>query len=161
MEENLLDNILKGGEVMSDVFVYDKAKYHYQSEFPNDISSDQAFVHTGMFLGWIIDNNLFSKEFEEETQIEINKFKQRDISGTHIYMCWDGVLTDDMLNDEGNKFAKSYFDFGTGLYLKDYEETFPNLETLYHVNDNWENYFKIKAVIDKRYLECKKNKEII
>ncbi|MFJ7736466.1 hypothetical protein ACIQ2D_08980 [Lysinibacillus sp. NPDC097287] len=140
---------------MSDIVVYDKAKYHYQGEFPNDISYDQAFVHTGMFLGWIIDNNLFSEEFKEETQIEINKFRQRDISGTQIYKIWDGVLVDDMLNDEGNKFAKFYFDFETGLYLKDYEEIFQNIDTLYHVNDNWENYFKIKEVIDRRFKEYK------
>ncbi|MFJ7953620.1 hypothetical protein ACIQZG_19130 [Lysinibacillus sp. NPDC096418] len=140
---------------MSDIVVYDKAKYHYQGEFPNDISTNQAFVHTGMFLGWIIDKNLFSEEFEEETQTEINKFKQRDISGTEIYKLWDGVLADDMLNDEGNKFATCYFDFETGLYLKDYEETFQNIATLYHVNDNWENYFKIKEVIDRRYKEYK------
>lgn len=140
---------------MSDIIVYDKAKYHYQGEFPNDISSDQAFVHTGMFLGWIIDNNLFSDEFEEDTQIEINNFKQRSISGTQIYMLCDGVLADDMLNDEGNKFAKFYFDFETGQYLKDYEETFQNIATLYHVNDNWENYLKIKEVIDRRYKEYK------
>lgn len=140
---------------MSDIVVYDKAKYHYQGEFPNDISTNQAFVHTGMFLGWIIDNNLFSEEFGEETQTEINKFKQRDISGTQIYKLWDGVLADDMLNDEGNKFATCYFDFEIGLYLKDYEEAFQNLATLYHVNDNWENYFKIKEVIDRRYKEYK------
>ena len=140
---------------MSDIVVYDKAKYHYQGEFPNDISTNQAFVHTGMFLGWIIDNNLFSEEFEEETKTEINKFKQRDISGTQIYKLWDGVLADDMLNDEGNKFATFYFDFETGLYLKDYEEAFQNLATLYHVNDNWESYFKIKEVIDRRYKEYK------
>lgn len=140
---------------MSDIIVYDKAKYHYQGEFPNDISSDQAFVHTGMFLGWIIDNNLFSDEFEEDIQIEIDNFKQRSISGTQIYMLCDGVLADDMLNDEGNKFAKFYFDFETGQYLKDYEETFQNIATLYHVNDNWENYLKIKEVIDRRYKEYK------
>jgi hypothetical protein len=36
---------------MSNSIVYDKAKYHYQGDFPNDISIDQSFVHTGMFLG--------------------------------------------------------------------------------------------------------------
>jgi hypothetical protein len=140
---------------MSNSVVYDKAKYHYQGDFPNDLSIDQAFVHTGMFLGWIIENNLFSKEFEEETKREISKFKKREITGTKVYMNWDGVLADDMLNDKGNKFAKYYFDFDTGFYLADYEDTFPDIETLYHVKDNWENYLKLKAVIDKRYTEWK------
>jgi hypothetical protein len=39
-----------------------------------------------MFLGWIIDNNLFSKEFEEETIMEIKRFKHRELTGTQIYM---------------------------------------------------------------------------
>ncbi|CRK84799.1 hypothetical protein BN000_04849 [Neobacillus massiliamazoniensis] len=106
-----------------------------------------------MFLGWIIDNNLFSKEFEEETIMVIKRFKHRELTGTQIYMNWDGVLASDMLNDEGNEFAKNYFDFDTGLFLQDYEETFPEIETIYHVEDTWENYNKIKNVIDKRYLE--------
>lgn len=138
---------------MFNVIVYDKAKYHYQGNFPKRLSIDQAFVHTGMFLGWIIDNNLFSKEFEEETTHEIRRFKQRELTGTQIYMKWDGVLASDMLNDEGNEFAKNYFDFETGLFPLDYEETFPKIPTIYHVKDTWENYFKIKKVIDKRYLE--------
>jgi hypothetical protein len=53
-----------------------------------------------------------------------------------------------MLNDEGNEFAKNYFDFDTGLFPQDYEETFPEIETIYHVEDTWENYNKIKNVID-------------
>jgi hypothetical protein len=60
----------------------------------------------------------------EETKIEISKLNNREITGAKIYMNWVGVLADDMLNDEGNKFAKYYFDFDTGFYLADYEKTF-------------------------------------
>lgn len=138
---------------MSEEIIYDKAKYHYEGEFPNELSIDQAFVHTGMFLGWIIENILFSKEFEQESQDEIKQFKMRKLTGTQIYMNWDGVLASDMLNDEGNEFAKDYFDFEHGLFPMDYVETFPEAETIYHVEDTWENYNQIKKVIDKRYLD--------
>ena len=51
---------------------------------------EQAFVHTGMFLGWIIDNHLFSDEFLEETEEEINKFKLRKMTELQVYMFWMG-----------------------------------------------------------------------
>lgn len=35
--------------------VYDKAKYHYAGDFPNGLAIKYAFVHNGMFLGWIVD----------------------------------------------------------------------------------------------------------
>lgn len=139
--------------MLFEVIVYDKAKYHYDGDFPKDLSIDQAFVHTGMFLGWIIDNDLFSEEFEEDIEVEIQKFKSREVTGTQIYMDCDGVFSNDMLNDEGNEFAQDYSDFENGLYLDDYEETFPEAEDVYDVKDSWENYEKIKKVIQKRYLD--------
>ncbi|MEK4048732.1 hypothetical protein ABEO94_12310 [Bacillus pumilus] len=58
-----------------------------------------------------------------------------------------------MLNAEGNEFAQDYFDFEHGLCLDDYEETFSAAESVYHVEDRWENYDKIKEVIQKRYID--------
>ena len=49
-----------------------------------------------------------------------------------------------MLNDEGNQFAIDYFDFEKGLYLDDYDDVFLECDTLYQVQDTWENYFKLK-----------------
>ncbi len=70
----------------------------------------------------------------------------------------DGVFSNDMLNDEGNEFAQDYFDFENRLYLDDYEETFPEAEDVYDVKDSWENYEKIKKVIQKRYLDWKNHR---
>ncbi|MBN8465403.1 hypothetical protein JYJ95_02695 [Corallococcus exiguus] len=33
---------------------YDKAKWHYEGEYPTGLSKQQAFVHTGMFIAWAI-----------------------------------------------------------------------------------------------------------
>ena len=30
--------------------VYDKAKYHYEGDWPKGLRTKQAFVHTGLFL---------------------------------------------------------------------------------------------------------------
>lgn len=140
---------------MPERIVYDKAKYHYEGVFPNHLSFKQAYVHTGMFLGWLIEHQLLSREFEAEMEIDIQKFIQREITGAEIYRNADGVLADDMLNEEANQFAMEYFDFDNGLFLEDYEEAFSEVDSLYEVEDSWENYSKIKAVIDGRYMEWK------
>lgn len=142
-----------------DIVIYDKAKYHYNGDFPEDLPIEQAYVHTGMFLGWIIENNLFSKEFEEKSRDDINEFKLRQITGTQIYMKWGGVFADDMLNDEGNQFAMYYFNNNNDWkYLYDYRDVFVDAgETLYHVQDTWENYSELKEEVDYSYLNWKNN----
>ncbi|MEK5232007.1 hypothetical protein MHB42_09550 [Lysinibacillus sp. FSL K6-0232] len=140
------------------VIVYDKAKYHIEGDFPANLAIKQAYVHTGMFVGWLIDNQLYSEELEEDGWEEIVHFQARRLTGTELYQAWDGVLTDDMLNREGNAFAASYFDFEQGCYLQDYEETFASYDSLYAVEDTWENYWTLKAVIDQRYQEWQHSK---
>ncbi|MCM3339323.1 hypothetical protein M3650_11910 [Paenibacillus sp. MER TA 81-3] len=140
---------------MSDTCVYDKAKYHYDGDFPADLPNEQAFVHTGLFLGWMIEHGLYSIDFEEDAEEDIAAFKQRQLTGTQIYIKWDGVLADDMLSDEGNRFATVYFDFENGTYLEDYQDTFSDAPTLYHVEDTWDNYFQLKEVIDQRFMDWK------
>lgn len=133
--------------------VYDKAKYHYEGDFPEDLADEQAFVITALYLGWIVDHDLYSEEFAEEEAL-IASFKQRKIHATEVYKGWDGCLVDDMLNKEGNAFSRFYFDFEKGQYLADYEELLlGELPSLYHIADTWENYARLAARIDQRYAE--------
>lgn len=141
---------------MKNPIVYDKAEYHYGGNYPKDLKKENAFTHTGMFLGWLIDNDLVSSEFIKETGDSINKYKKREISPIEIYKEWDGCLIDDMLNDEGNAFTEVYFDFEKGNYLVDYENLFAiNLPTLYHVSFTWDKYDKLCKIIDDKYREWK------
>jgi PII-like signaling protein len=128
--------------------VYDKAEYHYDGDFPKGLARKQAFVHTGMFVGWLIEHDMIAKDFLEEAQ----KFKAREISGAQVYKAWDGCLNSDMLVEEGRRFASDYFDFEHGQFLDDYEALLvKDLPSLYHVADTWENYNLIKTKIDERY----------
>ena len=137
---------------MTKPIVYDKAKYHYDGEFPSDLDMEQGFVHTGMFLGWLIDRDLYSEWFGKELSGYIVSFKKRELTGAQVFEACDGVFMDTMLNDEGNEFAQHYFDFEHGSYLKDYAELFArDLPSIYHVQDSWDNYAKLKKRIDKRY----------
>jgi hypothetical protein len=133
--------------------VYDKAKYHYDGDYPKELSRQQAFVHTGMFVGWLVEHDMIAKEFLAETE----GFKERTVTGPEIYKAWDGCLTSDILTDEGNRFAVDYFDFERGEFLNDYQEVLANdLPSLYHVKDTWENYEILRERIDSRYEAWKK-----
>ena len=61
---------------MTNSYVYDKAKYHYGGNYPDDLPDEQAFVHTGMFLGWILDHDLYAPQFWEDSAGYIASSKQ-------------------------------------------------------------------------------------
>jgi len=73
-----------------------------------------------------------------------------------FWRCCEGKFTNDDLNDEGNAFAQAYYDLKTGKYLADYESTLgEDLEELYFVRDSWENFDRLKPVLDRRFKEWK------
>src|SRR5277367_690806 len=136
-------------------YVYDKAKYHLDDDFLSTLPEEQAFVPTGMFVGWLIEHDLIAPNFLEETK----GFKERKITGPKIYEAWDGCLVSDILTDTGNRFAHDYFDFDSGQYLRDYEEILAQkLPSLFHVADTWENYDALKKKIGARFEDWKKKK---
>ena len=77
---------------------------------------------------------------------------ERKISPIALLEHWDGVLVSDMLNDEGNAFASTYYEDGEQGYLPDYMAEFSDFKP-YKVKPNWKNYDRIKPVIDRRYKE--------
>jgi hypothetical protein len=140
--------------------VYDKAKWHFGGDFPDDLDDFQGYVHTGMFLGWLIDSDLVSDEFKSDHEEEIGAFEKKELTGSQIFeRCCDGVLMLEDINELGNKFALHYFDFSKGKYVADYEATLSNdLPTMYHVADTWGNYRKLKVMLDNRFADWKKQK---
>lgn len=143
-----------------DDHVYDKAKYHYDGNFPDGLPHKQAFVHTGLFLGWLADHHLLSEEMEEDGEEELERFRRRQITGPELFEYWDGALVADMLTEEGNAFAYEYFEFKHGTYLEDYDQLLSaDLPTMYHVQDTWENYERLRQRIDQRYREWKQSQQ--
>ena len=41
--------------------IYDNAKSHFLGNFPDSLPIEQAYVHIGMYLGWIIESDLYSE----------------------------------------------------------------------------------------------------
>ena len=72
--------------------------------------------------------------------------------GAFFLASCDGKFTDEDLNELGNAFTCAYFDFEKGSYVADYEATLgKGLAELYYVKDTWENYDRLKPVLDKRF----------
>lgn len=141
---------------MSDVVVYDKAKWHFDGNYPADLDDDYAYTHAGYFFGWIVDNDLVDPEFLEDFEEDIARFRSRVITARELFIITDGALVDDMMTETGNAFAAAYFDFDRGKYLTDYDDLLcSDCETMYHVEDTPENYALICSRITERFREWK------
>jgi len=140
--------------------IYDQAKNHFLGEFPSILPIEQAYVHIGMFLGWMLENELYSEIFEDEEAHQVIRFRNRDITCSILSALWDGHLGGDLFNEEGNDFSIYYYQ--SGLYRKDYEEILASkLPSIYHVKDDWINYEQISERILERYEKWKSEKDEI
>lgn len=132
--------------------IYDNAKSHFLGNFPSDLPIEQAYVHIGMYLGWVIENEHYSEYFEDEADIQIYRFMNRQISCTILSEIWDGYLGYELFNETGNLFT--YYYYGGGIYRKDYQTLLSHsLPSLYHVTDSWENYDRLAQKISHRFTE--------
>lgn len=131
--------------------IYDSAKSHFKGNFPDALPIEQAYVHIGVYLGWMIEHNLCSDEFEEESRMMIIRFLRREISCTILSELWDGYLGTDYFTNQGNLFTNYYY--GGGIYRRDYENVLmgPDMPSLYHVKDTWENFERMSRKISERY----------
>jgi hypothetical protein len=132
--------------------VYDKAKYHDDTIDELGLPEAHAANHTVFFLRWLIERSLVSDMFETEGADVLGAFRVGKASIHDVYDWWDRCLVDDMLSDDGNAFARSYFDFERGDYLEDYVRVLQrDLPSEFHVPFTEENYRAIAATIDARY----------
>jgi hypothetical protein len=141
-------------------FVYDKAKYHWDSVAGLGLPEEHAFHHTTFFLAWLVQNRLMSDWFEAEGRDEIARYQAGEISINQLYEWWDACLISDMLSEEGNAFARHYFDFESGAYLSDYCQYLQrDLPTEFHVPYTRENEAIIHRVIAERYAQWKRSRQ--
>ncbi len=134
---------------------FDDASWHYGGDFPKDLPDEAGATHAGMFLVWALFAGLGGEIHIDEASDEIARLQSRETTPGQFFLrqC-DGKLTDEDLNDEGNRFVAAYFDFTNGRYLADYETTLGSqLPSLYHVPDSWESFEAIAPVLDRRLLQ--------
>ncbi len=144
----------------------DRMDWHYESVEEENLPLENAGTHIGFFLTWIIENDLLGTfHTEDETSCEyIEKVKNREITGVDFLtdMC-DEKFWDEDLSEIGYEFVNAYYedyesDFSSNYanYLDDYEDLFSDNGSIYQTENSWENYEKLKKVLDKRYAEWKK-----
>ncbi|MBD3238526.1 MAG: hypothetical protein GF332_02715 [Candidatus Moranbacteria bacterium] len=142
-------------------YVFETAQNHYNSpRYPADISNEQAFIPTGMYLGWLIERGLVSDYFLNETQNELNLFSQGRITAPKIFKSWGGILSQAMLKPQAHDFSRVYFSNRLnepGKYYHDYKKLLgPNLSSIFSIPDTWENYQAVKTMLDQRFKQYQK-----
>ena len=65
-----------------------------------------------------------------------------------MFDCCDGQLTDEDLNEEGNRFAAQYYG-EEGLYLGDYADHFG--DQMYVAPDSAHDFAKFSAMVEARF----------
>lgn len=131
--------------------------WHYGGDFPTELPDKNGGTHIGMYLAWIVNNNLVGELHLNESLEAVEKVKARHITGTDFLVdeC-DEKLWDEELNDEGLAFTEEYY---SGGYMNDYVSTLAEeLPTAYHVEDTWTNYDLLARVLDRRFSEWKRKK---
>ena len=139
--------------------IYDKAKWHFEGDFPKSLPVTQGYVHIGFYLGWIVDQGLAGSLLTEDFAVEVEQYRTRKITGPRLLQITDGVLDDQMLSEEGDRFTAAYYARDEEGYVADYLAAFPQAETLYHVEDSAENFAAIEGKLSQRYDEWKKMKK--
>jgi len=130
---------------------YDKAKWHSEGDFPKDAPAENGGTHIGIFLAWAILHDLVSDELRADAAEDLTAVRERQMTGrTFLFKHLDGVLTEDDFNEQGNAFARHYYNKYMGEFDRIVRKQFP---TAYHIGDLWKNYDAIAKIIDKRYAE--------
>ncbi len=140
----------------------DRMDWHYGGDFPEGLPTENGGTHIGMYLAWIINNDLIGEMHLEDASESILAVKNRQITGRDflIQECDEKFWNDD-LNEEGLTFTNYYYSDDSGMkqYIQDYEQILSNeVTSTYHVADTWDNYDKVARVIDIRYKEWKEIK---
>lgn len=140
-------------ELEFDDMKYDDAEWHYGGDFPDGTPVSYGFTHIGFFLSWVVETDLLSDFIRSESPGAVIAARNRTVSPIALLEDWDGKLVNDMLTEEGNKFAAYYYNLESDSgYIPDYVEEFSEYGA-YEVEPTWENFDRIKPVIDRRYQE--------
>src|SRR5262245_59314316 len=130
---------------------YDDASWHYGGTFPSDLPDEAGATHTGMFVAWAMLSGLAGDIHVTDFPQELERLRSRNVTpGQWFLEACDGKFTDDDLSDEGNRFAQAYFAFESGSYVGDYDRVLVrDLPSQYHVADTWENFDRLRPVLDE------------
>jgi hypothetical protein len=139
---------------MGEIHVYSKAEYNMLGCSGDAPSWEHASGYILFFLRWMIDHDLMSDHFRQESEERLADYRKGVVSLFEFFEneC-DLVLLSDMFSDEGNAFALAYFEFRTGRYLDDVSNTLA-LGKEYPLYTE-EAYTRLEPLFDSRYASWK------
>lgn len=128
----------------------DHADWHYGGNYPAGLPPENAGTHIGIYLAWIINRELGSKALVKLGAETYQKLLRREATGRDLLLTeLDEKFFSRLLNSEGGAFTRDYYE--TNDYVNDYDLVLGGeLESLYHVQDTWDNYDKMAARLDER-----------
>jgi len=134
---------------------YDRADWHSDGDYPNDLPAENGGTHIGLFLAWAISRGLEGEFHREESPDDLASVRARRMTGRDfLFRACDGKFWEDDLSEEGNAFANAYY--AAGIYFEDYEEILSaDLPTMYHIEDSWAAFDILAPRLDQRYAAWK------
>ena len=129
----------------------DRTDWHSGNDFPSDLPEENGGTHIGMYLNWIIENDLVGELHRTDSKEGLEKVKTKEITGRDfLFLYCDGKFTNEDLNEVGLEFTEKYY--SSNRYFNDYSTLFiKDKESIYRVENNWENYSKIQPILDARF----------
>ena len=129
----------------------DRVDWHYGNNFPKELPKENGGTHIGLFISWIIESGLIGEIHTNDSSEGIQKVKRKEITGRDfLFEFCDGKLWNEDLNEVGVLFAEDYY--SSDQYFNDYANLLAaEKETVYHIENNWENYSKLKKILDVRF----------
>lgn len=128
---------------------YDDASWHYGGNFPDGQPEEHGGTHIALFLKWCFIKGWAGELHQAEEPEAVKQVIAGTLSATEFFFQYcDGKLIDDMLNDEGNRFAGQYYG-DDGLYLDDYTEHFGEL--MYVAPESAHDFSRYSSVLENRF----------
>lgn len=117
-------------------------------------SIDTAAVPLGFYVTWCANLGLLAADFAAQHEQLVLRARYREIKCAELLIAGcAGELSSDMLNPAGQKFTSRYYP----QYLADFRSVFG--DDVYAVEDSWENYDLIAAVLTRHYMGKRRHAE--
>lgn len=133
----------------------DRPEWHSNAEtYPENIPAENAAVHIGMYLGWIISNRLEGATHKEDSPTDLHAVRKRQMTGRDFLSekCDDFFMMED-LGPEAQSFTEFYY---KESYFKDLTSAWAEEgKSPYEIEDTWENYERVADILSKAYKEWK------
>ena len=91
---------------------YDDVEFHLGDAFARGRTEDDAFVHIGFILIWLIRNDLASHRFFDKKTVE--SVRSGTLTGTQMREFVDGKFMSTMVRREAARFLDAYYPVGYG-----------------------------------------------